>query len=95
MKTMNQFWTTLKTRWQNAMPVFFRRVCWICSLVSGTAIAAHTAMQTTGSQVPEWWNDIYPYLVGITAGMAFAAKFTQNYDRAGNPIKKLPENSNS
>jgi len=52
-------------------------------------------MQTTGSQVPEWWNDIYPYLVGITAGMAFAAKFTQNYDRAGNPIKKLPENSNN
>ena len=75
---------TLKHRWRNHMPVFFRRVFWVCSLISGTAITAHYAMQAAGAVPHAWWQDIYPYLVAFPAGMAFAAKFTQQY--LGQPI---------
>lgn len=92
MKTMKDFWKELRTRWQNAMPRFFRRVCWICALISGTALAVNTAIVAGGGTTHEWWNDIYPYLLGVPAGAAFVAKFTQNYDRDGNPLAKpLPE----
>ena len=80
--------SVLKTRWTNAMPKFFRMVCWVSALVGGTALAVNTAIMTGGGATHEWWNDIYPYLIGIPAGAAFVAKFTQNYDRDGNPIKK-------
>lgn len=83
---MKKLWLTLKSRWQNTMPKFFRCVCWICSLISGTALAVNTAIVAGGGAPHEWWSDIYPYLLGIPAGMAFAAKFTQNYDNHGNPI---------
>lgn len=75
---------TLKRRWRNHMPVFFRRVFWVCSLISGTAITANTAMQAAGAMPPAWWQELYPYLVAFSAGMAFAAKFTQQYH--GQPI---------
>ena len=74
------------------MPKFFKRVCWLSALVGGTALAVNTAITSGGGTAHDWWNDIYPYLIGIPAGAAFVAKFTQNYDRDGNPIKKeMPE----
>lgn len=85
---MNEFWNTLKNRWENAMPKFFSRICWICALISGTALAVNTAILGGGGTAHEWWNDIYPYLLGVPAGMAFVAKFTQNYDSHGEPIRK-------
>ena len=82
----------LRQRWSNAMPKFFRKVCWLSALVGGAALAVNTAITSGGGTTHEWWNDIYPYLIGVPAGAAFVAKFTQNYDRDGNPIKKpLPE----
>lgn len=82
----------LRRRWSNAMPKFFKKVCWLSALVGGTALAVNTAIMSGGGSTHEWWQDIYPYLIGIPAGAAFVAKFTQNYDRDGNPIKKpLPE----
>ena len=78
----------LRQRWNNAMPKFFRVICWSCALVSGTALAVNTAIVAGGGIPHEWWSDIYPYLLGIPAGMAFVAKFTQNYDRNGNPVNK-------
>lgn len=75
---------TLRSRWRNHMPVFFRRLFWICSLISGTAIAVNTAITAGGGTPHEWWQDIYPYLLGFPAGIAFAAKFTQQYN--GQPI---------
>lgn len=68
------------------MPKFFSRICWICSLISGAALAANTAIMAGGGVAPEWWDSAYPYLLGIPAGMAFVAKFTQGYDQNGNPI---------
>ena len=75
---------TLRSRWRNHMPVFFRRVFWVCSLISGTALAVNTAITAGGGTPHEWWQDIYPYLLGFPAGIAFAAKFTQQYN--GQPI---------
>lgn len=77
---------TLRHRWTNAMPKFFRIIFWVCSLISGTALAANTAIVAGGGTTHEWWNDIYPYLLGIPAGMAFVAKFTQTYGKDGKPI---------
>ncbi len=95
MKKVSEIWKTLRTRWENAMPRFFRRVCWICALISGTALAVNTAIVAGGGTTHEWWNDIYPYLLGVPAGAAFVAKFTQSYDRDGKPIKKeLPKGDN-
>lgn len=88
MRKIGDFWKVLKSRWRNHMPKFFSRVCWICTLISGTALAANEAMQLAGAQPHDWWTDLFPYLVGVPAGMAFAAKFTQNYDKNGNPIQK-------
>ena len=92
MKTMKDFWKELRQRWRNAMPQFFKRMMWICGLISGTALAAHESMALAGIQPHQWWLDIEPYLVAVPAGAMFACKFTQSYDRDGQPISKpLPE----
>lgn len=78
------FFTSARHRWSNAMPIFFRRLFWVCSLISGTALAANTAMQTAGVSPHDWWTDVLPYLIGFPAGIAFAAKFTQQYH--GRPV---------
>ena len=69
---MNEF----QQRWKEAMPRFFKRVCWVCSLISGTALAVNTELLRHGAELPEWWTQALPYLIGIPAGMAFMAKFT-------------------
>lgn len=74
----------LRHRWTNAMPRFFRVICWVCALVSGTALAVNTAIVAGGGVPHAWWSDIYPYLLGIPAGAAFVCKFTQQY--SGKPI---------
>ena len=76
----------ISQRWRNTMPRFFACICWVGALVSGTALAVNTAITAGGGIPHEWWNDIYPYLLGIPAGMAFVAKFTQSYDKNGNAI---------
>lgn len=78
----------LKERWSNKMPKFFKGVLCICALISGTALAVNTAIVAGGGVTHEWWNDIYPYLLGIPAGAAFVAKFTQTYGKDGEPVKK-------
>lgn len=85
---MNRMYDGLKSRWQAHMPVFYSRMFRLCSLISGTALAINTAVMAGGGALPEWWNDIYPYLLGIPAGMAFAAKFSQSYDSHGQPLGK-------
>ena len=78
----------LKQRWTNTMPKFFKVVLCICALISGTALAVNTAIVAGGGVTHEWWNEIYPYLLGIPAGAAFVAKFTQTYGKDGEPVKK-------
>lgn len=70
------------------MPGFFRGICWASALVGGTAFAVNSAIVSGGGQPHQWWQDIYPYLLGIPAGAAFAAKFTQTYDNYGEPTDR-------
>lgn len=84
MNTIRDFWNMLRHRWKNAMPKFFRRMMWICGLISGTALAAHESMALAGIQPHAWWLDVEPYLVAVPAGAMFACKFTQRY--SGRPI---------
>lgn len=85
------FLKILRSRWHNTMPKFFSCICWVCTLISGTALAVNTAITSGGGTTHEWWDNIYPYLLGIPAGMAFVAKFTQNYDKNGGPVDKNDE----
>lgn len=83
---MKEIWLTLCNRWKNAMPKFFKVIMWICALISGTALAVNTAIIAGGGTTHEWWNDIYPYLLGIPGGAAFVCKFTQKYAETGDPL---------
>ena len=58
------------------MPKFFKKLMWVCALVGGTAVAVNMAMTAFGAQPHEWWVNVYPYLVGGSAGMMFACKMT-------------------
>ena len=68
----------LKNRWKAKMPKFFRNALWLCTCVSGVAIAINFAMTSGNAIAPEWWNIIYPYLVGIPAGAAAISKFAKD-----------------
>ena len=82
------WFTMMKQRWSSTMPKFFKVILCVCALVSGTALAVNTAIVAGGGVTHEWWNDIYPYLLGIPAGAAFVAKFTQTYGKDGKPVDK-------
>ena len=63
-------------RWKERMPKFFRWMMYLCACISGTALAANTAILAAGAQPHEWWSDLFPYLIGVPAGVMFACKFT-------------------
>ena len=73
-------WRTAVNRWKAKTPQFFGNAIKIALVISGTALAIHTAISQGGAAEPQWWTDIYPYLIGVPAGMAAMAKFTQTYD---------------
>ena len=83
---LKRWFQTARTRWHNVMPKFFKKVAIACSAVSGAALATNGAFLSVGADVPDWWADIYPYLIAFPAGMAVLCKFTQAYDKDGNPI---------
>ena len=56
------------------MPKLFKRVCALSLSVAGAAGAIQGAMVAGGATIPEWWEALLPYLLGIPAGMAFVAK---------------------
>ena len=58
---------TLLDRWRSESPLIFKRITNFCLAISGMAIAIHVAVSASGATEPEWWNTIYPYLVGIPA----------------------------
>ena len=90
------WWLTIRQRWSNTMPKFFKVILCVSALVSGTALAVNTAIIAGGGVTHEWWNELYPYLLGIPAGAAFVAKFTQTYGKDGEPVgKNKKENTNT
>ena len=66
----------IKERWGKKMPKFFKKIFGVAASIGGIALAINTAMVSGGATPPEWWNDVFPYLLGISGGMAFVSKFT-------------------
>lgn len=48
--------------------------------ISGCALAVMTALLAAQSSIPEWFNKIYPYLIGIPAIVAFISQFSNKKD---------------
>ena len=65
-------------RWKAETPIFFKNVVKIGVSISGVALAMHLAIIGAGAVEPQWWVDIYPYVIAIPAGMAATAKLTSN-----------------
>ena len=63
-------------RLKEKMPKFFRWMMYLCALIGGTALAVNTAILAAGATPHDWWVDIFPYLIGVPAGAAFACRFT-------------------
>ena len=77
IKSVGRLFTVLKTRCKATTPIFFKNVIRIGVSVSAIAIAVHVAVSSAGANEPQWWLSIYPYLVGIPAGMVAIAKLTK------------------
>lgn len=81
-----------KSRWNRAMPRFFKRMMKVAALISGTALAANEAMQLAGITPDDWWTEVLKYLVAVPAGMMFACKFAVSggmpEDKAGSSQDK-------
>jgi len=69
----------IKNRWKSETPKFFKGIVKIGLSVSGVALAMHLAVIGAGAGEPQWWIDIYPYIIAIPAGMAATAKLTRDY----------------
>lgn len=76
---MKKFILNLRNRWKSETPKFFKKIIRIGLSVSGIAIAIHMAVDVAGAIEPQWWITIYPYIVGLPAGMAATAKLTRNH----------------
>lgn len=69
---------TIKRRWKARVPKFFKWVMGIGTSVAAVALAIQMALVSGGASVPAWWETIYPYLIGIGAGMTAVAKLTRD-----------------
>jgi hypothetical protein len=69
----------IKNRWKSETPKFFKYIVKIGLSVSGVALAMHLAVIGAGAEEPQWWINIYPYIIAIPAGMAATAKLTRDY----------------
>lgn len=67
------------------MPSFFKWVMGISASVAAVALAVQMALNAGGAIAPHWWETIYPYLIGISAGMTATAKLTRQ------PTEDKPE----
>lgn len=69
----------IKSRWKADTPKFFKYIVNIGTIISGVALAMHVALESSGAIEPQWWVNIYPYIIAIPAGMAATAKLTRDY----------------
>lgn len=69
---------TIKDRWNADSPILFKRITNIGCAISAIAISVNIALSASGASEPSWWVSVFPYLVGIPAGMAAVAKLTRN-----------------
>ncbi len=76
---MKKIFSTIKERWKAQIPVFFKWMIGIGTGVAAVASAIQMALTSGGAIIPAWWETLYPYLIGISAGMIATAKFTQKH----------------
>lgn len=76
---MRRILNTIIGRWKAQVPLFFKWLMGVGAAISTISIAIHTALISANAMIPEWWQTVYPYLVGMGAGMAAASKLTQTY----------------
>lgn len=76
---MKKVFNIIIERWKAQMPVFFKWIMGIGTSVAAIALAIQMALDSGGATIPEWWVKVYPYLIGIGAGMTASAKFTQKH----------------
>ena len=69
--------TELRDRWKSDSPRLFRWITRVGSGIAAISLAVHLAVVGGGGVEPYWWTNIYPYLIGIPAGMAAVAKLTR------------------
>ena len=70
-------WKELRDRWKADSPKLFRWITRVGSGIAAISLAVHLAVVGGGGVEPYWWTNIYPYLIGIPAGMAAVAKLTR------------------
>lgn len=79
-----RIYKTIKDRWKAKSPILFKRITNIGCTVSAIAISVNLALSASGANEPQWWVAVFPYLVGIPAGMAAVAKLTKENGRQDN-----------
>ena len=73
----------IKKLWKNFKadtPRIARRVRNVAACISGCALAVMTALLAAQSQIPDWFGNIYPYLIGVPAAIAFVSQFSSKKD---------------
>ena len=63
-------------RWKAKMPSFFYWLTVIAMSVLSVAVTIHFTVESAGAQHVEWWSAVYPYLVGVCAGIIGVSKLT-------------------
>ena len=74
----------LVSRWKADMPKLFKIAFRISSFVGGFTLAATGGIHAAGYVEPAWLATCIPYIIGISAGIAFTAKFTQTSQNDNN-----------
>ena len=74
---MKKIISILVERWKAETPKLYKLIIKFGMVISGSSLAMHLAMQSAGAIEPDWWVNIYPYLIAVPAGIAALAKFTK------------------
>lgn len=77
---MNNIIERLWINFKADTPKITKRVRNIAAGISGCALAVMTALLAAQSQVPDLFANIYPYLIGIPAAIAFISQFSSKND---------------
>lgn len=73
---IKQTGSEISERWHHKMPRFFYWMVVIACGIGGCAFTIHTGVPAMGGTLPEWWNDIYAYVISTCIGVVFTCKFT-------------------
>lgn len=76
MKILNELWNKFKAD----TPRIAKWIRNVATGISGCALAIMTALLAAQSNIPEWFNKVYPYLIGIPAAIAFISQFSSKKD---------------